>query len=73
MYINENLLYYENRPLKERFLIPTFLKEDIRTVKSIVRSDWKRNPWVKDSGPHEPESGLYSCYSVGNYSPYKFW
>jgi hypothetical protein len=70
MYINENLLYYENRPLKERFIVPTYIKEDVRTIKSIVRSNSRRNPWIRNSAPHEPAPGLYSCDSIGNYSPY---
>ena len=45
---NEDLLYYDNRPLKERFLTPTYVKEDIRTVKSIIRNDSRRNPWVRN-------------------------
>jgi hypothetical protein len=72
MYINDDLLYYDNRTLKERFQTPTYVKEDVRTVKSIVRNDSKRNPWIRKSGPHEPASGLYSCNSIGNYSPYHY-
>lgn len=70
MYKNEDLLYYDNRPLKERFPTPTYVKEDVRTVKSIVRNDSRRNPWIRNSAPHEPARGLYSCDSIGNYSPY---
>ena len=70
MYKNEDLLYYENKPLEERFPTPTYVKEDVRTVKSIVRNDSRRNPWVRKSAPHEPAPGLYSCNSIGNYSPY---
>ena len=70
MYKNEDLLYYDKRPLKERFTTPTYVKEDVRTVKSIVRNDSRRNPWVRNSAPHEPARGLYTCDSLGNYSPY---
>ena len=70
MYINDDLLYYDNRPLQERFPTPTYVKENVRTVKSIVRSDSRRNPWIRNSAPHEPAPGLYSCDSLGNYSPY---
>jgi len=72
MYKNENALYYENKPLEERFPTPTYVKEDIRTVKSIVRNDSSRNPWVRKSAPHEPASGLYTCNSIGNYSPFNY-
>ena len=70
MYINDDLLYYDNRPLEERFPTPTYVKEDVRTVKSIVRNDSRRNPWIRNSAPHEPASGLNSCDSIGHYSPY---
>lgn len=70
MYINDDLLYYDNRPLEERFQTPTYVKENVRTVKSIVRNDSRRNPWIRNSGPHEPTRGLYSCDSLGRYSPY---
>ena len=72
MYINEDLLYYDNRSLKERFPTPTYVKENVRTVKSIVRNDSKRNPWIRNSAPHEPARGLYSCNSIGIYSPYNY-
>ena len=70
MYINDDLLYYDNRPLQERFKTPTYVKEDVRTVKSIVRNDSRRNPWIRNSAPHELARGLYSCNSIGNFSPY---
>lgn len=72
IYINEDLVYYDNRTLKERFPTPTYIREDVRTVKTIVRNDSKRNPWIKNSSPHEPAPGLYSCNSIGDSSPYNF-
>ena len=72
MYTNDNLLYYDNRSLKERFPNPTYIREDVRAVKSIVRNDSRRNPWVHNSAPHEPAKGLYSCNSIGKYSPFRY-
>ena len=72
MYINDDLLYYDNRSLKERFPTPTYVKKDVMAVKSIVRNDSRRNPWARRSAPHEPARGLYSCDSLGNYSPYNY-
>ena len=70
IYSNDDLLYYDNRTLKERFPNPTYVKEDVRTVKSIVRNNSRRNPWLYNSAPHEPAKGLRTCNSIGNYSPY---
>lgn len=40
IYINEDLIYYDNRTLKERFPTPTYIREEVRAVKSIVRNDY---------------------------------
>ncbi len=69
MYVNEDLLYYDNRTLQERFTTPTYYEKEVRTVKSIVKNDSRRNPWIK-TVPHEPYKGLYSCNSIGDPSPY---
>lgn len=70
MYKNESALYYENKSLKERFPTPTYIMEDVRTVKSIVRNDSSRNPWLRYTSPHEPPRGLYTCNSLGEDCPY---
>ena len=69
MYKNEDLLYYDNRSLQERFKTPTYFKTQVRTVKSIIRNDSRRNPWLIFV-PHEPAKGLNSCNSIGEYSPF---
>ena len=71
MYNDNDLLYYENRSLQERFTTPIYYKNDIRTVKSIVRGNLKRNPWILNSAPHEPAFGLKTCDSLGNISVYQ--
>ena len=71
MYVNEDLLYYDNRPVQERFTKPTHFIDEVRTVKSIVRNDSRRNPWT-GSVPHEPDRGLHSCNSKGDYSPFNY-
>ena len=70
MFYDNNLLYYDNRSLQTRFPKPNFYKEDMRTVKSIVRGNSKRNPWINNSGPHEPAPGLRECNSLGEKSVY---
>lgn len=69
LFNNEDLLYYDNRSLHERFTKPSYIKSQVRTVKSIIRNDSKINPWKK-AVPHEPAPGLYSCNSIGKYSPF---
>ena len=70
MFNDNNLIYYDNRTLQERFTEPNYYKNDIRTVKSIVRGNCTRNPWINHPGPHEPSKGLKSCNSIGQFSSY---
>ena len=55
LFNNEDLLYYDNRTLQERFTKPTA----VETVKSIIINDSRINPWIK-AWPHEPGKGLFN-------------
>ena len=70
MYYDNDLIYYDNRTLQERFKKPKFFENDMRTIKCIVRGKIKRNAWINNSGPHETPPGLKECDSLGNFSPY---
>ena len=71
MYNDNNLLYYDDRPLQVRFTNPNYYKNDIRTVKSIVRGNLSTNPWKLNLSIHEPALRLNSCDSLGNFSPFQ--
>ena len=69
MFNDNELIYYDNRPLQERFTKAYYYINDTRTVKTIVRGNIYKNPWIDSAAPHEPSKKIKSCNSLGKFSP----
>ena len=63
MFTDNDLIKYENKPLKERFTTPLY--NDSLVIKSIVRGNLNLNYWEKATNPHTSKIGFYSCSSSG--------
>ena len=68
MYYDNDLVYYDNRTLKERFNKPDYHSHPNKFIKSIVRGKkYNGTIWKDDLGPHQPnESLVIRCDEVGN-------
>ena len=64
IYSDNNLLYYDNRSVLERFPIPLYTNRENRIVKSIVRGNLKKKVFYKSSS-HVPNKRLHICNSMG--------
>ena len=70
VYYDNDLVYYDNRPLEQRFTKPNEKSFDNKFHKSIVRvKDYNITMWENNSSPHQPNESLtYSCDATGRYS-----
>ena len=69
MYYDNDLVYYDNRPLKERFTKPAYNSDENRYHKSIVRAkNYSGIIWSSYTGPHQPMEELVNmCDAEGNF------
>ena len=67
MYYDNDLVYYDNRPLKERFTKPDYNTYENHNHKSLVRGkDYNGVMWSLGTGPHQPNESLVNmCNSDG--------
>jgi len=66
MYSDNNLLYYQNKSLKQRFLTPIYDDPRNNVIKSTVRGNLKINYWENMRNPHTTSNNDYiSCSSSG--------
>ena len=66
IYINNNSLYYENKPLKERLNIPDYQNIANNVIKSTVRGNLHINYWNNMANPHSSSSNKFiACSSSG--------
>ena len=65
MYINDNTLYFENKPLQQR--IKTFRYDDPANIhiKSTVKGNLPINYWEIAGNPHSSNLNVTSCSSSG--------
>ena len=74
MYTDNNLVYYDNRPLNVRFTEPSFGDYANIYVKSMVRGNLNKTVFVDGKSNHVPLPELTICDSMGriieNYNPY---
>ena len=68
-YSDNELLYYDNRPVQERFTTPLYNNYS-RVIKSTVRGRLKINYWKKSSGSHSSIMKYISCNSEGKIIKY---
>ena len=65
IYSDNNLLYYDNKPVIERFTSPSYKNRENRLVKSIVRGNLNKTVFYPFSSNHVPDKGLLICNSMG--------
>ena len=65
MYSDNDLMYYENKPIQERFT--KFLLHDPgnNIIKSTIRGNLKTNYWDNMENPHTSNNDYISCNSLG--------
>ena len=65
IYSDNDLLYYDNRSVLERFTSPLYGHRENRLVKSIVRGNLNKLVFSKRSSNHVPHKKLHICNSNG--------
>ena len=65
IYSDNDLLYYDNRSVLERFTSPLYGHRENRLVKSIVRGNLNKLVFSKRSSNHAPHKKLHICNSNG--------
>ena len=73
IYTDNDLLYYDNRTLIERFTEPNFFDKDNIYVKSIVRGGLNKTIFFPNRSNHVPDRRIFTCNSKGdrvNTNPY---
>ena len=74
VYTDNDLVFYDNRTLIERFTTPNNGDRDNRIVKSVVRGNLSKIAFYPNTSNHVPSSNLSICNSKGNkitrYNPF---
>ena len=74
IYSDNDLLYYDNRTLNERFTEPCLKCKDNAIVKTILRGGLNKTVFLEKKSNHVPERGVTICDSKGNirkkYNPF---
>ena len=66
IYSDNDLIYYDNRTLNERFPEPYFQCRDNVHVKTILRGGLNKTVFLEKKSNHVPEKGVTICDSKGN-------
>jgi hypothetical protein len=69
-YSDNELLYYDNRPVQERFTNPLYNHKNNRIIKSTVRGRLNDNYWKKSDSSHTSSMKYISCNSQGKIMKY---
>lgn len=70
IYSDNDLVYYDKRPMLERFTDPYYGTRANIFVKSVVRGGLNKKVFLKGNSNHVPERGVTICDSKGNIIPY---
>jgi len=70
IYSDNNLIYYEKKPLVERFTLPNYETRGNIHIKSTIRGNLKTNYWNGTKDPHTSQNNYSSCSSSGNIIKY---
>jgi len=65
IYSDNNLLYYDNRSVIQRFTSPCYKNRENRLVKSIIRGNLNKRVFYPFSSNHVPHKRLLICNSMG--------
>ena len=66
IYTDNELIFYDNRTLVERFTTPNMVNRDNKIVKSIVRGNLNKIIFQCNASNHVPHKNLSICDSKGN-------
>ena len=66
IYTDNDLIFYDNRKVLERFTTPNYLNKDNVHVKSIVRGNLDKIIFYNNTSHHVPSKDLSICNSKGN-------
>jgi len=69
-YTDNDLVYYDNRPLLKRFTKPNYKEWANLFVKSIVRGGLNKTTYRKKKSEHVPDKSLVICNSNGKIPKY---
>ena len=64
-YSDNELLYYDPRPVQQRFTTPLYKEYNNRVIKSTVRGGLPKNYWSLGCTPHTSARNVTSCNSMG--------
>ena len=74
IYTDNDLIYYDNRTLLERFTVPNYDLKDNTIVKSIVRGGLNKTIFYPKKSNHVPDPNIEICNSIGKritrYNPF---
>ena len=65
IYTDNNLIYYENKPVQERFTTPNLRHTANSHVKSLVRGNLPTNYWSGMINPHSSNNDYTCCVPSG--------
>ena len=69
-YSDNELLYYDDRPVQERFTTPLYHHPNNKVIKSTVRGRLRKNYWKKSRCSHTSSMKYTSCNSEGKIMNY---
>ena len=64
-YSDNGHIYYENKPVLERFTEPLIQDSENKHIKSMVRGHLKENYWKKLKNPHSSINNYITCIPTG--------
>ena len=67
MFSDNEFLFYENKPIKERFTSPHFNDSANACIKCTVRGNLEINYWRKVNNPHSSNNNYTSCDPSGKF------
>ena len=65
LYSDNDLIYYENKTVQERFTTPLPNDYSNKHIKSIIRGHLKKNYWENMGNPHSSEANVNCCIPTG--------
>ena len=66
IYSDNDLIYYEDKPVQERFTTPILNDTANKHIKSTVRGHLKNNYWNQMRNPHSSKNNYVSCIPTGD-------
>ena len=64
-YSDNDLIYYENKPVQERFTTPLYENGENIHIKSLVKGHLSKNYWIDTRNPHSGINDYPCCIPTG--------